>query len=94
MGHKRSRAVLVGLSATAGAFAAAAMISAASAPTARADDFSDILADVQAEQAAAQADFTTATQDFATGTSGEPAGFTPYSKASTTISWVFRMTSA
>jgi hypothetical protein len=53
MGQKRSRVVLVGLSAAAGAFAAAAIISAAVAPTARADDFSDILANITAEQAAA-----------------------------------------
>jgi hypothetical protein len=42
------------------------MISSASAPIARADDFTEILADVQAEQAAAQADFATAAHDFAT----------------------------
>jgi hypothetical protein len=76
MGQKRSRALLVGLSAAAGAFAAAAMISAAVAPTARADDFSDILADIQAEQAAAQADFSAASTDFASGTAGVPAGLT------------------
>jgi hypothetical protein len=76
MGQKRSRAVLVGLIAAAGAFAAAAMISAAVAPTARADDFSDILADIQAEQAAAQADFSAASTDFASGTAGVPAGLT------------------
>jgi hypothetical protein len=46
MGHKSSRAVLVGLGAAVGAFGAAAMISAAIAPTARADDFTDIIDDV------------------------------------------------
>jgi hypothetical protein len=76
MGRERSRAVLVGLSAAAGAFAAAAMISAAVAPTARADDFSDILANIEAEQAAAQADFSAASAEFATGTAGVPAGLT------------------
>ena len=76
MGQKRSRAVLVGLGAAAGAFAAAAMISAAVAPTARADDFSDILANIEAEQAAAQADFSAASAEFATGTAGVPAGLT------------------
>jgi hypothetical protein len=76
MGQTRSRAVLVGLSAAAGAFAVAAMISAASAPTARADDFSDILANIQADQAAAQADFSAASADFASGTAGVPAGLT------------------
>jgi hypothetical protein len=78
MGQKRSRAVLVGLSAAAGAFAAAAMFSAASAPTARADDFSDILANIQAEQAAAQADFSAASAEFASGTAGVPAGLTDW----------------
>jgi hypothetical protein len=76
MGQKRSRALLVGLSAAAGAFAAAAMISAAGAPTARADDFSDILANITAEEAAAQADFSAASADFASGTAGIPAGLT------------------
>jgi hypothetical protein len=78
MGHTRARLVLVGLSAAAGAFAVGAMISAASAPTARADDFSDILANIQAEQAAAQADFTAASAEFASGTAGVPAGLTDW----------------
>jgi hypothetical protein len=52
------------------------MISAAVAPTARADDFSDILANIEAEQAAAQADFSAASAEFATGTAGVPAGLT------------------
>jgi hypothetical protein len=76
MAHKRSRAVLVGLGAGAGAFAAAAMISAAVAPTARADAYSDILADIQAEQGYASTAFTNASADFASGSSGEAAGLT------------------
>jgi NAD(P)-dependent dehydrogenase (short-subunit alcohol dehydrogenase family) len=76
MGNKRSRAVLVGLSAAAGAFAAAGMVSAAVAPTARADDSSEILADVTAVETAAHADFTTAAADFATGRAGDAAGLT------------------
>jgi hypothetical protein len=78
MSHKRARPVLVGLSAAAGAFAAAAMISAASAPTARADDFSEILANIQADEAAAQADFSVASADFAKGTADLPAGLTAW----------------
>jgi hypothetical protein len=68
MGQKRSRAVLVGLSAAAGVFAAAAMISAAVAPTARADDgFSAVIADIQAEGTAAATAFSTSSTDFADG---------------------------
>jgi hypothetical protein len=78
MGHKRSRAMLVGLSAAAAAFAAAGMVSAAVAPTARADDSSEILADVTAVEAAAKADFTTAAADFATGRAGDAAGLTAF----------------
>ena len=65
MGQKRSPAALVGLSAAAGAFAAAAMISAAVAPTARADAFSDILADITAEEGYANTAFANAATDFA-----------------------------
>jgi hypothetical protein len=44
MSDTRSRArILVGLAAAAGAFGAAAMLSAASAPTARADDSTDVI---------------------------------------------------
>jgi hypothetical protein len=76
MGHKRARAVAVGLSAAAGAFVVATMISAASAPTARADDSSEILANIQADEAAAAADFSTASADFAKGSADIPAGLT------------------
>jgi hypothetical protein len=76
MGHNRARTALVGLSATAVAFGAAAILSAATSPRARADDFSTILADITATEAAAQADFTTAVQDFAAGPSGDAAGLT------------------
>jgi hypothetical protein len=51
------------------------MISAAVAPTARADDFSDILADIQAEETADATAFTTASTDFATN-ADSPAGLT------------------
>jgi hypothetical protein len=71
MGHKRSRAAFVGLSAAVGAFAAAATISAATAPTARADDFSEIIADIQAEETAATTAFATASTDFADNDPGD-----------------------
>jgi hypothetical protein len=65
MDSNRSRTgVLVGLAAAAGAFGVAAMISAATAPTARADDFTDIVNAVEAELAFGQAAFTTASTDF------------------------------
>jgi len=74
MRPKRSRAVLLGLSAAAGTFAAAAMMSAATAPTAQADDYSAIIADIQAEETAAATAFTAASTDFANGDS--PDGLT------------------
>src|ERR1700689_2795012 len=65
MDSNRSRTgVLVGLAAAAGAFGVAAMISAATPPTARADDFTDIVNAVEAELAFGQAAFTTASTDF------------------------------
>jgi hypothetical protein len=55
----RSR-MLIGLAATVGAFGAAAMLSAATAPTARADAYSDIIASIDGDYALGQTDFTTA----------------------------------
>jgi len=63
MGNKSSRAAALGLGAAVGAFAVATMISAAVAPTARADAYSDILADIQAEQADASTAFANAATD-------------------------------
>jgi hypothetical protein len=63
----------VGLSA-ASAFGVAALMSTATAPTARADDFSDIVADVQALISNAQGDFAIAGADFAGGISQFPDG--------------------
>jgi hypothetical protein len=61
MDSNRSRTgVLVGLAAAAGAFGAAAMMSAAAAPTARADDFTDVINAVDGDYAAGQSEFTTA----------------------------------
>jgi hypothetical protein len=57
----RSRdGLLIGLAATVGAFGAAAMMSAATAPTARADAYSDIIASIDGDYALGQTDFTTA----------------------------------
>jgi hypothetical protein len=61
------RALLVGLSAAAAALGAATIVSAISAPTARADDFSTILADIQTTEGIAASAFTTAATDFSTG---------------------------
>jgi hypothetical protein len=72
MGHNKSRAVLVGLSAAAGVFGAAAMMSAASAPTARADDLAAIVSDIEGTLADGQNAFGTAVTDF--GTSDVPGG--------------------
>ncbi|MGB6205910.1 hypothetical protein [Mycobacterium sp.] len=71
MRHNRSRAMFVGLSASAGVLAAAAMMSAATAPTAHADDFSTILADVQGTEAIAASAFTAASTDFGNGDSAD-----------------------
>ena len=71
--HQRRRGVTaIGLGAAAGALLAAVMSQLATAPTARADDFSDIVANVEASIAAGQADITAGQADFALGTS---AGF-------------------
>lgn len=63
-GDMRSRGgVLIGLAATVGAFGAAAML-AATAPTARADAFSDIVASIEGDYTLGQTDFTAAAADF------------------------------
>jgi hypothetical protein len=65
MDSNRSRAAtLIGVAAAAGAFGAAAMISAATAPTAHADDFTDVINAIDADYSAAQAEFTAADTDF------------------------------
>jgi len=64
----RSRAaVLLALAAAAGAFGAAAMMSTATAPTARADDFSTIVADVESDLTEGQMVFSQAAVDFDDG---------------------------
>jgi hypothetical protein len=76
MSHKPQARLLIGLTAAAGAFGVAAMVSATTAPSARADDFGDVLSDVSAILSAGQTDFSTAATDFAQGTSGDAAGLT------------------
>jgi hypothetical protein len=64
-GDMRSRSgIVVGLGAAAACFGAAAMLSAATAPTACADAYSDIIAAVDGDYALGQTDFTTAATEF------------------------------
>jgi hypothetical protein len=56
--------MLVGFAAVVGAFGAAALMSAATAPTATADDFSDIVTAVNIDYGDGQAEFATALADF------------------------------
>jgi hypothetical protein len=64
MSHKPRSGLIISLGAAAGAFGIATMISTATAPSAHADDYSDIVSAVEADFAAGQADFTTAEADF------------------------------
>jgi hypothetical protein len=65
MDSYRSRAAtLVGLGAAVGAFGVAAMMSAATAPTARADDFTNIINAIDGDLTIGQTDFTAAFMDF------------------------------
>ena len=59
--------ILVGLAVTAGAFGAAAMMLAATAPTARADDFTDVTNVVDTDYANGQAALTAALTTFDNG---------------------------
>jgi hypothetical protein len=59
--------MLVGVAAVAAAFGTAAMMSAATAPTARADAFTDIVTYVDSDLGVGQADITTALSDFSSG---------------------------
>jgi hypothetical protein len=68
----RSRSgILVGLAAAVGAFGAALMMSAVIAPTARADDFTDIINSLEIDFGYGQAEFASASADFG---SGDPSG--------------------
>jgi hypothetical protein len=57
--------LMIGLGAAAGAFAAAAMMSAVGTPTARADSFTDLLNALEGDLNTGQAYFTAASGDFA-----------------------------
>jgi hypothetical protein len=77
MDSNRSRTgMLIGVAAAAGAFGVAAMISAATAPTARADDFTDVINSVDADYTAGQGDFSAAFTDF--GSSDVNAGLAAF----------------
>jgi hypothetical protein len=62
--NKPRAATLIGVAAAAGAIGVAAMISAATAPTARADDFSELVNDLNLDYSYGQTAFTTAFADF------------------------------
>lgn len=64
MDSSRSRAtMLIGVAAAAGAFGFAGLMSGATAPTARADDFSDVISAVDGDYSAGAGDFSTAFMD-------------------------------
>ncbi len=72
MDNKRSRTeILVGLGAAAACFGVAAMMSAATAPAARADDYTDLVHLVDENFTDGQAAFTIATTDFGSGDSSD-----------------------
>jgi len=66
MSDTRSRSGIL-IAVAAGAFGAAAMMSAAAAPTARADDTTQIIEAIDGDYAAGQTDFTAAFTDFGSG---------------------------
>jgi hypothetical protein len=76
MGHQTSRAMLVGLGAAVAAFGTATMLSAATAQTARADDFTDIINAVNGDLTFGQGEFGTAFLDF--GSNHVPAGLASF----------------
>jgi hypothetical protein len=76
MDSNRSRAAtLIGVAAAAGAFGFAGLMSAATAPTARADDFTDLMNAVDYSFADGQADFTSAFSDFGSGDVTDGLGY-------------------
>jgi hypothetical protein len=70
MPNKKSR-VGIGLVGAVGAFGVAAMMSGAAAPTARADDYTDLIHLVDENLASGQAAFTLASADFGSGDSSD-----------------------
>jgi hypothetical protein len=71
--QRRRRGVAVGLGVAAGALLAAALGQLASPPSARADDFSDIVANVEASLGFASSDFSDGQTDFGLGTAAGAA---------------------
>jgi hypothetical protein len=65
--NKSRTGVLIGVAAAAGAFGVAAMMSTATAPTARADDFTEIIANVNDDFAIGQGELGDAFTDFGSG---------------------------
>jgi hypothetical protein len=64
----RSRSgILVGIATVAGAFGVAVMMSAATAPTARADDFTDLISSFEQDFSQGQPEFASASADFGSG---------------------------
>jgi hypothetical protein len=79
MSDTRSRSgILIAVAAAAGAFGAAALMSAATAPTARADDYTELINSLNEDFGFGQTAFTAASADFAGGnfTGGLAAFFT------------------
>jgi hypothetical protein len=72
MSYRPQSGVMVGLGAAIGAFSVAVMMSTVSAPTARADDFTDIINIVDGEFATGQSYFDLAATDF--GSADVPGG--------------------
>ena len=75
MVYRTSRSLLVGLGAAMAAFGAAATMWAATAPTARADDFTAIIAAVDGDLSEGQTAFTTAFTEFG---SNVPSGLADF----------------
>jgi hypothetical protein len=66
-GMRSRTGVLVGIATAAGAFGVAAMMSAATAPTARADDFTDLISSLEQDFSMGQPEFASASTDFGSG---------------------------
>ena len=77
MGDTRSRSgILIGLAAAVGAFGAAVMMSSVSAPTARADDYTELINSLNEDFSFGQTAFTAASADF--GGSDFPGGLAAF----------------
>jgi hypothetical protein len=65
MDYRSQGRLLIGLATAAGAFGAAALMSGANPPTARADDFTDVINAVEVDFTIGASDFNSAYSDFA-----------------------------